>query len=678
MFFKCELLVGGYTYDVTNDLVNWDDVELAYKRDDYDGVVRSFSTKFQFANGAYSLLVGEWLKNYLSSAASIVYYKRNNSWLWNEVFRCALDFSTFTYNSTTCQINAVDSSIAAIIKAKRGTQYEYAVSGMKDEKQLYYDGLLMSAYAKWNWQGTEDVSTGDFYVDYLSAENPSAGQMGQISIYMTGNEFPFANTLEAYDGGSMVTDYGVGNYIPPDSYTIFKSSSEEELSVNLKIDLHLHVSKLNTGEIEYESNSVLFVMHKRPVGDSYSSIWSDNVRLLNSQTNHIDIEQTLEMKKGDIIEARLFIGTSLRFSQPSEYHETDIISVDTQMRNGPQLIDVVKPATLLNRLLKSMNGGNDGISGTIAEGVDERLDKTFLLAAESIRGLEGAKMYSSYTKFCEWMSAEFGFVPLINDHEKTVSFVHRNSLFVPTQTKDLGGDCTEFEYQVDSSMIYSRVRIGYDKQDYDSVNGRDEWRFTNEYTTGVTLTDNVFELISPYRADAYGIEFLAAKRGEETTDDDSDTDVFFVMADNVVNDDGPITVYANTWRLIRGGDYTISGVVSPETMFNVMYSQRYMIEANRRYMASFCNTLQYASADGNSEVVIGGMSGNADISLSDPLFSVSKVSASTGDMEILDTLDGSFDLTCNGKAYRGYLQDVSFNIGRGEEVRYTLIVWDVE
>ena len=40
MFFKCEMMVGGYSYDVSNDLVNWDDVELAYKRDNYDGVVR--------------------------------------------------------------------------------------------------------------------------------------------------------------------------------------------------------------------------------------------------------------------------------------------------------------------------------------------------------------------------------------------------------------------------------------------------------------------------------------------------------------------------------------------------------------------------------------------------------------------------------------------------------------
>ena len=46
MYYRCELLIGGMTYDATNELVNWDDVEMSFKRGDYDGVVRSFSTKF--------------------------------------------------------------------------------------------------------------------------------------------------------------------------------------------------------------------------------------------------------------------------------------------------------------------------------------------------------------------------------------------------------------------------------------------------------------------------------------------------------------------------------------------------------------------------------------------------------------------------------------------------------
>ena len=147
------------------------------------------------------------------------------------------------------------------------------------------------------------------------------------------------------------------------------------------------------------------------------------------------------------------------------------------------------------------------------------------------------------------MSAEFGFVPVIGDEK--VTFVHRDTLFQDTEIKDLQDSTSDLEYNVNAGLVYSGVKVGYDKQDYDSVNGRDEFRFTNEYTTGITLTDNVLELVSPYRADAYGMEFLAEKRGEDTTDSDSDNDIFFVGA----------SLDGEKYKLVRDG-YIISGVIS--------------------------------------------------------------------------------------------------------------------
>ena len=64
---------------------------------------------------------------------------------------------------------------------------------------------------------------------------------------------------------------------------------------------------------------------------------------------------------------------------------------------------------------------------------------------------------------------------------------------------------------------------------YNSINGRGEFNFTNKYTTGCTVSDKSLKLISKYRCDSYGIEFMAQKRGAESTDNESDTDVFFVL-----------------------------------------------------------------------------------------------------------------------------------------------------
>ena len=72
-------------------------------------------------------------------------------------------------------------------------------------------------------------------------------------------------------------------------------------------------------------------------------------------------------------------------------------------RINPVEMDVIKPDTLLNRLLKSINGEKDGLTGVIEGTGDRRLDNCMLLAAESARKIPGAKIYTSFT-WRAWMT----------------------------------------------------------------------------------------------------------------------------------------------------------------------------------------------------------------------------------------------------------------------------------
>ena len=280
------------------------------------------------------------------------------------------------------------------------------------------------------------------------------------------------------------------------------------------------------------------------------------------------------------------------------------------------------------------------------------LERTYIMAAESARGLPKAKIYTSYKKFCEWMEAEFGYVPVIN--ENTVTFMHRDKLFSSTVVKDLGTEINDYEFSVNDSLIYSSVKVGYDKQDYDSINGRDEFRFTNEFSTGLKLTDNTLSLISPYRADAYGIEFLVQKRGEDTTDNDSDNDVFFVECDDSVPVDQPLPLYR---------PYTedqLSGLLSPDTMFNLNYSPRFMLEANKKYIGACTNLLKFASSDGNSDVSIDGVKETDDFSIPERLFTVSEVEIETSDIGVPNDLVGLISFENKGETITGYIKPVSY------------------
>ena len=82
MYYKCDLLVGGYSYSITDYIQNWDGITVSFKRGDYDGIVRTFTDKFEFVKGARGLLLKEYELNYLNSKANVVISTRNNAWTW--------------------------------------------------------------------------------------------------------------------------------------------------------------------------------------------------------------------------------------------------------------------------------------------------------------------------------------------------------------------------------------------------------------------------------------------------------------------------------------------------------------------------------------------------------------------------------------------------------------------
>lgn len=221
----------------------------------------------------------------------------------------------------------------------------------------------------------------------------------------------------------------------------------------------------------------------------------------------------------------------------------------------------------------------------------------------------------------------------------------------------------DFKVKVNSSLIYSLLRVGYDKQDYDSINGRDEFHFTNEYDTGITITDKALELISPLRADPYGIEFLVSKRGKDTTDNESDNDTFFVGAHLKEN--------AESYELLREG-YKVSGIISSSTMFNAMFSPRSIIDANKEYIGSFVKSLRFASSSGNSDIRINDVAENTDIELTDPLFTVSTLSISTADGEIPSDVNALVEVERNNLLYTCFINELKYKIGHYEGVDYNL------
>lgn len=632
MFYKCELLIGGLGYSVTDDIKNWDDITATFKRNDYDGIVRSFSDKFEFVRGARVVLNNEYKTNYLKASASIVISTRNNSWTWTERFRCALDFSTLSDDGFTLSINAVDDSVASLIKAKKGTEYEYSVDVVKESVPLYYDGLQMKNKIDWIDGGVTDEENENQKVVDLWIE-PYGDYIVPFPLHSFGEEIAVKNRC---DFGDLSFDYYKSKEDVP---YLFKALID--MTIHLKFKMQLYYTSVAEILLVKYSEGVSTVIKRQVV----SSEWEE-----------YSFDDNIELKNGEYLKVYFPFTTLARERMFIKGFEG--FSIDFESRIDPVELDVIKSSVLLNRILKSMNGGKDGLEGVIIPSGEKRLDNSLILAGESARKIPNAKIYTSFSKFSQWMSAVYGYVYDING--KTVTFRPRKDYFADKKVKEVK-NFTGYQMKVNSSLIYSQVNVGYEKQDYDSVNGKDEFRFTNIYNTGITMTDNKLELISPYRADAYGIEFLAQKIGEDTTDKSTDNSVFFVCANNGGD------------RYILDRTDTIQGVISPETMFNVMYSPTSMITANEPFLSGFITELSYASSEGNSAVEINGKPENRDISLSGGLFSVNEIDIETSDIDLPEDMTGYVEFEYQGEAKRGYIQSVDYHYTKTKSAKLTLV-----
>jgi hypothetical protein len=486
---------------------------------------------------------------------------------------------------------------------------------------------------------------------------------------------------------------------------------------------------------------------------------------------------TLKLKAGDYV--AITNDFPLSTATGARKRITDQSFKFSWMAKGDSVdIAAMTPKTVLDTLVNRINTAEGLTVRTSLSAYDARLADTYILAAESVRGISGAKFYTSFNEFCDWMSAVFGYVYRIgerktpefseyvdcgtmsskecdledvydgtptddnvvylstshsafvyNDGSKyykywdgwakwndpatghpytdrlyrferwrpstlyrfdeyngakleaiatectvdnylndtqEMAFMHRSEVLNADADVRTFSHCRDLSYSVDASRIYATVNIGYESKDYDSINGRDEFNFNNTYTTGCTVTDNTLSLLSKYRADCYGIEFAAQKRGEETTDTDSDKDVFFALCRQ--GDSG----------LAPDRSMKIDGALSDD-VFNGAYSPMACVRANAGYigMQAESLTLAFASSEGNSGVAIDGEAMSEDLTLDKPLATPGVVEFTTDEVDLPDA-DRVFEVESDGMLYRGFLQEVDLKYAKTEAATYKLIVKDIE
>ena len=654
MICRYRLYANGQTITFGDEcLKNWDEISYAMKRSDYGGILHSFSSAFQFTGKACNLILGGYLSSYLDAKATISVFTINEDQSFNLLYKARLDYGSMKIQDGVLSINSFDDSITSMINSKKSTQFEYPVSELKESKKLNYDRLEMKNKVVYTVPPSGETTPsypGEEIQEILDITMDDNGYY-TLPLYVESSEIIRKNEIEVID---QMQSFYKGSAFISEYPCFFINKSDSYLTLNL----HFKFSVFYNSTAE-APNDTFFIDSIVP-GGLPALVYQ--YRLVKSTlTNVVEVDAVAVLAPGARLE--MFFHSQYGKCAVRLSSISDVI-ISWNARADACGIDLIKPVTLLNRILSSINESSVGVTGEIESGVDYRLDNAMIMAAESVRGLDNAKIYTSYKKFADWMSVMFGYVPVIE--KNVVRFVHRDSLYSDSEPSVIDGEINGFEFMVNDSIIYSRVKAGFEKKDYDSVNGRDEFHWTTEYDTGVNIKDNELELVSPYRADAYGIEFLALKRGEDTSDTGSDTDVFFVCA------------FEGSSQYTLNRSVPISGVFSPLTMYNVMYSPRSIITANRKYICNTIGSLVFASSDGNNDVTIDGTDEKDTYILGGSrLFTAGVVSLECTSGKKYAP-ESKLKIVKDGKSYIGYMNERSCKYGRYDGTKYELLIKAIE
>ena len=120
-------------------------------------------------------------------------------------------------------------------------------------------------------------------------------------------------------------------------------------------------------------------------------------------------------------------------------------------------------------------------------------------------------------------------------------------------------------------------------------------------------------------------------------------------------------------------DINVEGAYS-STVFNAGLAPVYMVEANRRYLASFTDKLSFASSDGNSEIALDGKKIGSDVSLDNPLLGPGNIKFSTDSALVPDDWnDMSVQVMLGDRLFTGALSQLEFRSNNDESFEYELI-----
>jgi len=662
----------GKVYDFSNCIANWKQIELTLRRDATSGIYHMVTFPFEFVLDAYDT-VKEIFDTYGYRAKADVYiYLLKHRWPYEaeryhepKIFN--LDWVSYSKSDSKIEIDTDRDSLYDFIKAKNRLVYDIPVSELKQEKQWNFERIEL-----------ENILTELATSDRERWEvRPQGHNFRHLAMSYVNSEIAIRDVIEEQ---TVVENLG---FDQNRWFLQLNESYTEPVTLRVTGSLDIPYLKMFSDVSPAETRNLKIGFWKKtPDGtvddDSFlDGVVIDQFFFEGAVSHDFDFEVQLNPKDMDLgVGDRLYFMMDLNRSGDS----LNTIYVDTPdgfdftfkvsytARESAELIDMIDPKVLLQSLVDKMTDTQGVYQSDIVDFNTDKNNLIYLTAAESIRGIEKtdtneAKVHTSYRDFIEWMNT-LGYEQSFEGNVLTIrkrEFGFRKDL----TAIELGmKECADLREYVNADYLYSGLKIGYKRKDIENINVRFEFNGIHDYSTDLNLSENIRQLISAYRADCYGIEFLTQERGKDSTDDKSDKDMFIV---NISEGDDYYETIPNEF----------SGNYPNQTLFNGNLNPYNLMLFNQNLLGISAKRLQFTASDANSQILIDGQSINQSHEIADGvgLFDARMYDIASRNIQDLpdgENVNGIVKINYQGNVYEGFIHEIAKSVAWETETTWIL------
>lgn len=525
----------GVRTEITKDIVNWRELAVGQKRRGFSGVFIEIQQPLEVCRDAMSLIQSAFNRDMLGLDMTFEIQKRidtfNNGYCtmrYEKIVSIQLNPGTYEEYSEYLSIEGHTLTFDSLLRSVGKTKYDIPAAGLAAANNWAY--LHNEVFINGEWEIPEESAI------FLNGTFPAiatstlSATLNDAKIPLGGAENDFkSQEYKSIEVGSTSS----GPY--PDTY--FFMSAIEDQEVHLSIDFTALLSQatgLGSGGAVRIGIDVLDGNNNRISSFGNKDFGTPNI----SNPIQYTFDEDITLGSGQ----RLQINMSTQIPEQFKLIVKSANKFSVRYIDKPKLamiIPAITPTTLANTLLSKM-AGNDTAKTYTAQ-IDTDTDNPwpfnhYLVAAESIRGFENANFHANFNDFLEYMQF-LGYEYEADEVARVLHFRKRADFFNPSVTAlELSArEVANMKIAADSEYAYSTVRVGYEKPDIENTNGRfamcGAFDYSTDFRNHGDNKDSSLEIMCPYKADPVEIETLSWTRGEKTTDQKADNDIFMLAGE---------------------------------------------------------------------------------------------------------------------------------------------------